>query len=173
MASFLEAYAAWRREPFPGGSSDDAADELHADLALADTWVAEAVIPFIESGRSAPAQVDVLGELQALRDRAATLNDPERAKKYLAYVERLSDVYSGFLEADASIATQTVYVELVDEGVDMWRPVEAIPEGDDTFRLPNQAPDGEEWRFPPGSIVRCELRAFAHGEALTAIEKVG
>jgi hypothetical protein len=70
-----------------------------------------------------------------------------------------------------SVATRTVYVELVDEGVNVWRPVEAVEDGDG-FVLPMSAPDGERWRFPPGSRVRCELRELSDGEALVAVRVV-
>jgi hypothetical protein len=69
------------------------------------------------------------------------------------------------LEAEASpaadncgVTTVTVYVELLDEGVDVWRPVEAERESDGVVRLPGNAPDGETWAYPPGSRVRCERR---------------
>jgi hypothetical protein len=64
-----------------------------------------------------------------------------------------------------------IYVELVDEGVDVWRPVEALAEGDG-FRLPDHPPDGEVWKFPPGSLVRAEKRELADGEALVAVETI-
>ena len=67
------------------------------------------------------------------------------------------------------MATQTVYVELLGDGVDVWRPVEAIEDGD-TFVLPLTSPEGERWRFPPGSRVRCELRDLSEGQALVAAE---
>ncbi len=51
---------------------------------------------------------------------------------------------------------QSIYVELLDEGVTVYRPVEATPESDGSFRLPNTAPAGERWRFEPGSRVICE-----------------
>lgn len=70
------------------------------------------------------------------------------------------------------MATQTVYVELLGEGVDVWRPVEAEAETDDIFRLPHPAPEGEAWRFPPGSRVRCESRQLSDRQALVATELV-
>ena len=60
-----------------------------------------------------------------------------------------------------------VYVELVDEGVDVQRPVLAKPEGDG-YRLPDHAPNGEQWSVAPGSLVRCEQR----GDLLLAIEAI-
>src|SRR5947199_7370152 len=36
--------------------------------------------------------------------------------------------------------TQTIYVELLDEGVVVYRPVEAIPDPDGVLRLPATAP---------------------------------
>jgi hypothetical protein len=58
------------------------------------------------------------------------------------------------------VATETIYVELLDEGVDVWRPVEADREDDDVVRLPDHAPEGEQWAFAPGSRVRCEQRSI-------------
>ena len=54
--------------------------------------------------------------------------------------------------------TTTVYVELLDEGVDAWRPVLAQPVSGDVYRLIGEIPDGETWLFAPGDLVRCELR---------------
>ena len=57
----------------------------------------------------------------------------------------------------------TVYVPLVDEGVDVWRPVVAEPVGPMLFRLTGPVPDGEAWAFEPGAVVRCYERTFADG----------
>ncbi|HEV2059338.1 MAG TPA: hypothetical protein VGR11_08265 [Solirubrobacteraceae bacterium] len=65
---------------------------------------------------------------------------------------------------------QTIYVELLDEGVDAWRPVEAVAESEEIFRLPAERPEGENWRFAPGSRVRCEWRELDDGAALVAVE---
>jgi hypothetical protein len=53
-----------------------------------------------------------------------------------------------------------LYVELLVEGVDVWRPVEADRESDGVVRLPSDAPEGKTWAFAPGSRVRCECRDF-------------
>lgn len=63
---------------------------------------------------------------------------------------------------------QTIYVELLDEGVTVYRPVEATPDPDGTFRLPASAPDGEHWRFEPGSRVVCEQQSIG-GEELELV----
>jgi hypothetical protein len=65
--------------------------------------------------------------------------------------------------------TRTVYIELLDEGVDASRPVEAIVDGD-YFVLPRTVPDGEHWQFAPGSRVRCEWRELSGGQGLLAVE---
>ena len=101
---FERAYSAWRQRPFPEGSRIDPLDELHADLVLADTWVAQTIIPFVEDGRYHPAQVDVLGKLQEIRDGAAALGksgvaDEKRlAREYLTYAELLRTAYESFLK---------------------------------------------------------------------------
>lgn len=103
MGDFAEAAEAWRRRAFPEGSEDEDLDELHADLALADTWVAEVVIPFVEGGVYAPLPaIDLRAELQALRDRVEVLRlsvgrqYAERLGEYSAYVTALVDVYDAF-----------------------------------------------------------------------------
>jgi hypothetical protein len=63
---------------------------------------------------------------------------------------------------------QTIYVELLDEGVTVYRPVEATPDGDGAFRLPATAPAGERWRFEPGSRVVCERQSIG-GEELELV----
>jgi hypothetical protein len=70
--------------------------------------------------------------------------------------------------------TTTVYVRLLDEGTDVWRPVLATPLGD-MYRLEGPKPDDERWQFEPGALVRCTERRF-EGELvdrLVAVEAVG
>lgn len=67
-----------------------------------------------------------------------------------------------------------IFVALLDEGVDVWRPVEATHEGDDRYRIvsKNQDPEDERWAFKSGDIVRCRRQAFGDGHVgLVAFEK--
>jgi hypothetical protein len=66
---------------------------------------------------------------------------------------------------------ETIYVELLDEGVDVWRPVEAERVGE-FFRIVGLPPESERWTFPSGSLVRCEQRELSHGSALVAVAAV-
>jgi hypothetical protein len=67
----------------------------------------------------------------------------------------------------------TVYVELLNEGVHVWRPVEAVPHASpNVYRLTGDPPDEEEWAFQPGTLVRCEYRDLSEGPALVATEAV-
>jgi hypothetical protein len=54
--------------------------------------------------------------------------------------------------------TDTIYVYLLDEGVDGWRPVEGLVESAG-YRITGSEPEGENWQFKPGSLVRCEWGA--------------
>ena len=68
--------------------------------------------------------------------------------------------------------TDTVYVPLLDEGIDVWRPAPARKVGDSTYEIlrpPDYDPDDEHWQFPPGSIVRCAPRRNADGDFLAAV----
>ena len=103
MSQLTESYERWQRQPFPPGSLSDAVDELHADLAGADAWVAESVIPFVEDGIHDPARFDVIAELDALRRRASDLatavasDERGPVNEYVAYLDLLADVYEDFL----------------------------------------------------------------------------
>lgn len=69
---------------------------------------------------------------------------------------------------------ETVYVALVNEGVDAWRPVQARSLGRNLFRLIGVDEDvsDESWQFPIGAVVRCETKVFDEGNVgLTAIER--
>jgi len=104
MDELAASYEEWRSRPFPHGSEDDELDEIHADLVLADTWVADIVIPFMDQGSTRlPAWV-VSGELRKIRERAVILRESADeeggavADSYLAYADALIDVYDRFLE---------------------------------------------------------------------------
>jgi hypothetical protein len=57
VGDFEEAVSLWRERSFPAGSEDDDLDELHADIALADSWIADAVIPYVDAGLFNPPKV--------------------------------------------------------------------------------------------------------------------
>ena len=64
---------------------------------------------------------------------------------------------------------ETIYVPLLGEAVDVWRPVDAEREGE-FYRITGSAPEAEEWAFASGSLVRCEQRELSDGPALVAVE---
>lgn len=71
--------------------------------------------------------------------------------------------------------TATVYVKLMDEDIDVWRPVTAEHLDGDRYRLRDEAPLGEMWPFAAGDVVRCERRILSANaqreEVLVAYEK--
>ena len=69
--------------------------------------------------------------------------------------------------------TETIYVALVNEGVDAWRPVMAVRRADDLFEIisRNDDPEDEQWQFSSGSLVRCEPRQLSGGTRLVAVEQ--
>jgi hypothetical protein len=66
----------------------------------------------------------------------------------------------------------TIYVPLLGEAVDVWRPVAAAHEADDSYLLPDEQPDDETWAFPPGSRVHCERRTLSGTSELVAVSLV-
>lgn len=68
----------------------------------------------------------------------------------------------------------TIYVALLNEGTDCWRPVEASLQGEGTYLLSGTVPESEEWEFAPGATVECKEKNFAQGKVgLVAVRRVG
>lgn len=64
----------------------------------------------------------------------------------------------------------TIYMPLLNEGTEVWRPVEASHLKGDTYRVEGPVPEDEEWAFAPGTLVCCEPKTFSDGEnGLTAV----
>ena len=66
-----------------------------------------------------------------------------------------------------SCTEKIVFVKLLDEGTDVWRPVHATLLADGTYKLHASAgydPTTETWEFPPFSRVICASRTFSDGE---------
>jgi len=66
-----------------------------------------------------------------------------------------------------------LFIYLLEEGTDVWRPTQAVAIGDGLFKIlptPEYEPEDEVWEFPPGSIVRCETRQNDSGEYIVAVK---
>src|SRR3546814_1086632 len=59
--------------------------------------------------------------------------------------------------------TTTIYVALLDEGTDVWRPVQAAQRTDGSYIIlsTNGDPEDEKWQFPSGGIVQCEMKTLS------------
>ena len=68
-----------------------------------------------------------------------------------------------------------IYVALLDEGVDVWRPVLAEHTHGKVYRILDQAydPSIESWQFEPGDEVLCDVIEAHEGLILAAISKAG
>lgn len=64
-----------------------------------------------------------------------------------------------------------IYVALLDEGVDVWRPVMAEPLDSDVYRILEQHYDEEteHWQFQPGDTVVCAMVESGEGPILAAV----
>jgi hypothetical protein len=59
---------------------------------------------------------------------------------------------------------QTIYVALLNDGIDAWRPVSAKVLSEHQFEILGIVPPDEEWQFTPGTHVRCKETVFADGK---------
>ncbi len=67
---------------------------------------------------------------------------------------------------------ETIYVALLDEGIDVWRPVAARKVATDAYLILDQNYDREveTWQFEPGTVVRCRKERRNGREVLIATE---
>ncbi len=65
--------------------------------------------------------------------------------------------------------TETIYMYLPEEAVDVWRPVQAEKVGASLYRVVGPLPEGEVWEFPPGSVVRTQVTQLSEGDAPVAV----
>src|SRR5205823_10364611 len=59
---------------------------------------------------------------------------------------------------------KTIYMPLVGEGTECWRPVQASQVGKDIFEVVEKIPENESWAFAPYSRVRYRDKVFADGQ---------
>ncbi len=75
------------------------------------------------------------------------------------------------VELASNTKASTIYVRLLDEGTDVFRPSSAIALGGDVYELlrpDSYDPDDECWEFEPGSRVHTLPRQSDEGEYLVA-----
>ena len=60
---------------------------------------------------------------------------------------------------------ETIYIRLLDEGVDVWRPVSAETLADGQYRIisENTDPENEKWEFKTGDVVLCAEKELMDG----------
>ena len=66
-----------------------------------------------------------------------------------------------------------IHVPLLQDGTDVWVPVEAEPLGGSRYRLPGTMPAGQIWAFQPGTVVATAPREFQDGRVGLAAIKGG
>ena len=59
---------------------------------------------------------------------------------------------------------QQIYMPLLEEAVECWRPVEAERIGADLYVVVGAIPEGEVWAFQPGETVFCRDQVFEDGQ---------
>lgn len=67
-----------------------------------------------------------------------------------------------------------IYVYLLDEGTDVWRPVKAVHQSGDIYKIIslNHNHEDEKWEFLHGDLVRCKNRYFSNGETCLVAERI-
>ena len=69
--------------------------------------------------------------------------------------------------------TETVHVRLLDECVEVWRPVLAVALGEDVYCVAEQPiPETEHWEFNPGDEVVTRPRGTGEEAFLAVVGRV-
>jgi hypothetical protein len=71
-------------------------------------------------------------------------------------------------------AIEEIYVALLNENIDVWRPIKAQRLQANVYRIVSQPYDTtiETWQFVPGDIVQCEMVRMHEGNFLTAVRRL-
>ena len=64
---------------------------------------------------------------------------------------------------------KTIYMPLIGEGTECWRPVRALQVAADIFEVADEIPENESWAFAPFSRVLCREKMFADGQTGLAV----
>jgi hypothetical protein len=69
---------------------------------------------------------------------------------------------------------EQIYIELLDEGTKVYRPVPSIKVDKNVYKVGGFDIYGEDelWAFPPGTIVYVEKRKISDEILLVAVEKI-
>lgn len=165
--------------PFVGASEGRALLEIRiGDATLNCHFSSESQIELdldpreVCTAEALDAVLSFMSKLSEVVRRPAVLT-PENCE---AYALILVDAESGILRWQSSVPPsprERIYVRLLDEGVNVWRPVEAERLTNDTLRLIAAQPKDdaiEQWEFAPGDAVRCRLIELSGGKVLVAVE---
>ena len=57
-----------------------------------------------------------------------------------------------------------IYVSLLNDGTNCWRPVEAVQINKNIYRITNPSIEDEQWQFETGDVVRCRERVSPNNE---------
>jgi hypothetical protein len=58
---------------------------------------------------------------------------------------------------------QQIYMPLLEEAVECWRPIEAERVGPDSYLVIGTVPPDEVWAFQPGEVVLCRKQVLEDG----------
>jgi hypothetical protein len=70
--------------------------------------------------------------------------------------------------------SEEIFIRLLNEDVDVWRPVQAERLREGVFRIIQQPYDHEleVWEFEPGAVVACTCSEAPDGVILVAVDEV-
>ncbi|MCR5872637.1 MULTISPECIES: hypothetical protein [unclassified Sphingomonas] len=122
-------------------------DEYGDDAKLIGVYRSEA---------SAKLAIDRLSSQPGFRDYPAGFEIGKYALDHDHWEE-------GFVDLPA------ILIPMQKAGADIWSPVSSVLLADGRFEVVGPVSDDEIWRYPPGTIVHCEVQHREDGDVLVAI----
>ena len=66
---------------------------------------------------------------------------------------------------------KTIYVKILNEGTEVWRPVQALKIENDIYKITQETEFDEEWEFNCNELVHCIVSKNGSDKYLKAIKK--
>ena len=85
-------------------------------------------------------------------------------------IERTSGASEVVAQSDLALL---IYMPMLDECTDVWRPVAARPVRDFVAKVLSTCPEDEQWCFPSGTLVEYKERNLSGGARFVAVREAG
>jgi hypothetical protein len=74
-------------------------------------------------------------------------------------------LFAGVLVCCGITGMAVIYMPLLNEGTDAWRPINGTPLQGGVYMVEGPMPEDETWQFLPGTVIQIKWKKFADGQS--------